>query len=50
MDCADVEQQAHFDWEAAWDELEGGCNQIREKGLAGSTQKGVVDFRKWWSM
>lgn len=38
-----------FDWLAKWGELESGNGQIREKGLALITQKGVEDFRRWFS-
>ena len=37
-----------MDWEAEWDDLSNNEQWVTETHLAGSTQKAVRDFRKWW--
>ena len=38
-----------MDWEAEWDGLGDNEPWVTEMYLAGSTQKVVQDFRKWWN-
>ena len=38
-----------MDWEAEWDGLGDNEPWVTETHLAGSTQKAVQDFRKWWN-
>ena len=37
------------DWEADWDDLSNSELRVPEREMAGSTQKAVEDFRKWWN-
>ena len=36
------------DWEAEWNELANNKAWVSKAQLAGSTQKTVQDFRRWW--
>ena len=44
-----ISEIMHMDWEAEWDDLSNNDPWVTETHLAGSTQKAVQDFRKWWN-
>ena len=43
----DINMEDDMDWEAEWNEPAGGA-WVSEARLAGSTQRTVQDFRRWW--
>ena len=43
----DTNMEDDIDWEAEWNKLAGGA-WVPEARLAGSTQRMVQHFRKWW--